>query len=113
HFTLALANEFARGAAAVGVDALQAIAAANSQPYSHVHAPGPGVGGHCMPVYPYFLAAPQLPIAAPFDTTMIDEAREINDGMARYAVSRLAAAIGSLNGTTVAVLGLAYRAGVK
>ena len=56
---IALANEFARIADALGVDALQAIAAANTQPYSHVHAPGAGVGGHCIPVYPYFLAAPR------------------------------------------------------
>lgn len=110
---IALANEFARIADSVGVDALEAIAAANSQPYSHVHAPGPGVGGHCIPVYPYFLAAPETPNAAAFDTTLITTAREINDGMAQYAVARLVDAIGSLQGQTVVVLGLAYRAGVK
>ncbi len=114
---IALANEFARIADSVGVDALEAIAAANSQPYSHVHAPGPGVGGHCIPVYPYFLAAPETPNAAAFDaaveTALITTAREINDGMAQYAVARLADAIGSLQGTTVVILGLAYRAGVK
>ena len=90
---IALANEFARIADSVGVDALEAIAAANSQPYSHVHAPGPGVGGHCIPVYPYFLAAPETPDAAAFDaaveTALITTAREINDGMAQYAVARL------------------------
>ncbi len=110
---IALANEFARIADGLGVDVLQAIAAANSQPYSHVHAPGPGVGGHCIPVYPYFLAAPQTPGAGVPDTDLITSARRINDGMAHYAVARLGAALGSLQGATVVVLGLAYRAGVK
>jgi nucleotide sugar dehydrogenase len=102
---IALANEFARIADAAGVDALQAIQAANSQPYSHIHAPGVGVGGHCIPVYPYFLARETADLIA--------TARRINDGMAPYAAGRLAQALGSLEGTTVVVLGLAYRAGVK
>ena len=110
---IALANEFARIADGLGVDALEAIAAANSQPYSHVHVPGPGVGGHCIPVYPYFLAAPETPGAGMPETELITTARRINDGMAHYAVARLGAALGSLEGATVVVLGLAYRAGVK
>ncbi len=102
---IALANEFARIADELGVDVQQAIAAANSQPYSHVHQPGVGVGGHCIPVYPYFLAAP--------GTELINAARHINDDMAQYAVDKLAHELGSLAGATVIVLGLAYRAGVK
>ncbi len=102
---IALANEFARIADRLGVDALQAIEAANSQPYSHIHAPGVGVGGHCIPVYPYFLAGD--------DTEIIAAARRLNDDMARYAVGRLVAAIGPLEGRTVVVLGLAYRPGVR
>jgi nucleotide sugar dehydrogenase len=102
---IALANEFARIADRLGVDALQAIGAANSQPYSHIHQPGVGVGGHCIPVYPYFLADA--------GTELINAARRINDDMAHYAVARLAHALGSLEGTTVIVLGLAYRGGVK
>jgi nucleotide sugar dehydrogenase len=102
---IALANEFARVADRLGVDVQQAIAAANSQPYSHVHQPGPGVGGHCIPVYPYFLADE--------GTELVNASRRINDGMARYAAERLAGALGTLAGTTVIVLGLAYRADVK
>ncbi len=79
---IGLANEFARLADRLGVDALQAIEAANSQPYSHIHAPGVGVGGHCIPVYPYFLANEE--------TEIIAAARRLNDDMARYAVRRLA-----------------------
>ncbi len=59
---IALANEFARYAERIGVDILEVIAAANSQPYSHIHQPGLGVGGHCIPVYPHFLLsrAPEM-----------------------------------------------------
>ena len=59
---IALANEFARYADRIGVDITEVIAAANSQPYSHIHQPGLGVGGHCIPVYPHFLLdrAPEL-----------------------------------------------------
>jgi nucleotide sugar dehydrogenase len=102
---IALANEFARIADRLGVDALQAIAASNTQPYSHIHRPGPGVGGHCIPVYPYFLADDVA--------RLIPAAREINDGMAAYTVDRLRDALGTLDGATVIVLGLAYRANVK
>lgn len=110
---IALANEFARAGDALGVDTRAAIAAANTQPYSHIHTPGPGVGGHCIPVYPYFLASPESPAAAEIETELATAARHINDGMAAYAVDRLAGALGSMVDTTVVVLGLAYRANVK
>src|SRR5439155_26168327 len=55
--SIALANEFACFADAHGLDVAAAIAAANTQPYSHIPTPGVGVGGHCIPVYPYFLLA--------------------------------------------------------
>ena len=54
---IALANEFAAAADAHGIDVQEVIAAANSQPYSHIHQPGIGVGGHCIPVYPHLLLA--------------------------------------------------------
>ena len=103
---IALADELARYADQLGIDVTEAIAAANSQPYSHLHQPGVGVGGHCLPVYPHFLPAeapPTLPAAA----------RAINDSMARYAVERLEGALGSLRGADVLILGLAYRPNVK
>ena len=49
---IGLANQFARFAAANGIDVHQVIEASNSQPYSHIHRPGIAVGGHCIPVYP-------------------------------------------------------------
>ena len=51
---IALANEFARFADGAGIDVDRVIAAANSQPFSHIHRPGVAVGGHCIPVYPRF-----------------------------------------------------------
>jgi nucleotide sugar dehydrogenase len=104
---IALANEYARYAAERGIDVMEVIDAANSQPYSHVHLPGVGVGGHCIPVYPHFLFADapdlQLPRAA----------RQINDGMAAWTVSAMEHQIGSLREQPVLVLGIAYRGGVR
>jgi nucleotide sugar dehydrogenase len=116
---IALANEFACYADAYGLNAADAIAAANTQPYSHIHTPGVGVGGHCIPVYPYFLLTGledrhvqaydgKLPML-----TLPRYARRINDAMAEYAVQRLQAAIGSLAHQSVLILGVAYRGDVR
>jgi nucleotide sugar dehydrogenase len=109
---IALANEFAKVGDSLGVDARAAIAAANTQPYSHVHQPGPGVGGHCIPVYPYFVGHPEIEgdVAS---TGLIAYARQLNDAMASYCAARLGAVLGGLSGAIVIVLGLAYRANVK
>jgi len=103
---IALANEFAAYADRVGVDVREVIAAANSQPYSHIHQPGLGVGGHCIPVYPHFLLsrAPEL--------TIVARSREVNDGQIDIALDEIGARIGSLDGASVLVLGLTYREGV-
>jgi nucleotide sugar dehydrogenase len=104
---IALANEFARAADRFGVDVTEVIAAANSQPYSHIHQPGIGVGGHCIPVYPHFLldGAPDLELVA--------LSRRVNDGQVGQAVRALQLALGSLEGVPILVLGLTYRHGVK
>lgn len=103
---IALANELARAAETLGVDYARAAAAANSQPYSHLHTPGLGVGGHCIPVYPYFLLqAAEAPLTA--------LGRALNDSMAAYAAERLNAALGGLSARVVLILGLSYRGGVK
>jgi nucleotide sugar dehydrogenase len=104
---IALANEFANYADRIGVDVTEVIAAANSQPYSHIHQPGIGVGGHCIPVYPHFLLdrAPELSLVA--------RAREVNDGQVDVAIATLRSELGWLDGVGVLVLGLTYRHGVK
>ena len=103
---IALANEFARYAERVGVDIHEVIAAANSQPYSHIHQPGLGVGGHCIPVYPHFLLsrAPEL--------ELVELARRTNDGQVGMAIRTLQQELGGLDGSAILVLGLTYRHGV-
>ena len=104
---IALANEYARYAAKRGIDVSEVIDAANSQPYSHIHAPGVGVGGHCIPVYPHFL------FNAEPDLRLPPLARAINEEMAGFAVGLLQERLGSLAGVPVLVLGIAYRADVR
>ncbi len=104
---IALANEFARAADLHGIDVQEVIAAANSQPYSHIHQPGIGVGGHCIPVYPHLLLARAPGLA------LIETSRRVNDAQADAAVAAVADVLGGLSGAPVLVLGLTYREGVK
>ncbi len=104
---IGLANQFARFAASNGVDVYQVIEACNSQPFSHIHQPGIAVGGHCIPIYPrmYLWNDPEA--------TVVGAAREANAEMPGYAAAQLELAHGTLDGARVAVLGAAYRGGVK
>ena len=104
---IALATEFAHAADALGIDIQEVIAAANSQPYSHIHQPGIGVGGHCIPVYPHLLLsrAPGL--------RLVETAREVNDAQTDRAAATLDGVLGGLVGVPVLVLGITYREGVK
>lgn len=104
---IGLANQFARFAGRTGIDIYQVIEATNSQPYSHIHQPGIAVGGHCIPVYP------RLYLWNDPEATIVAAAREANAGMPDYTVGLLEGAHGDLVGQTVAVLGAAYRGGVK
>ncbi len=106
---IALANTFARFAASRDLPIDEAIFAANTQPYSHIHRPGIAVGGHCIPVYPYFLLNQDMSD----DMELIAEARRTNDSMAEWALGELEAAMGGLGGKRVLLLGLAYRENVK
>jgi nucleotide sugar dehydrogenase len=104
---IGLANQFARYAGENGIDVYQVIEASNSQPYSHIHQPGIAVGGHCIPVYPrlYLWNDPAA--------TVVSAARAANAGMPDYTIGLLEDAHGDLTGAKVAVLGAAYRGGVK
>jgi nucleotide sugar dehydrogenase len=106
---IALANELALYARRRGVDATEAFEAANTQPFSNLHRPSMGVGGHCIPIYPQFLIAD----GAADEVQMLRLGRKTNDGMVRVAVNELDEALGGLKGTTVLVLGLSYRENVK
>jgi nucleotide sugar dehydrogenase len=107
YLNIGFANELARHADALGLDVERVIAAANSQPFSHIHRPGVAVGGHCIPVYPRFY------LAGDPDARLPAAAREINAAMPAYAVELLAGALGGLAGERVLVLGVTYRGGVK
>jgi UDP-N-acetyl-D-glucosamine dehydrogenase len=103
---IAYANELARYAARREIDVSEVIGAANSQPYSHIHQPGVGVGGHCIPVYPHFLFNGEPDLQLP------PIARRINESMARFTVDTIEDRIGSLDGQAVVLLGIAYRGDV-
>lgn len=105
---IALANELACCADQAGLDMQQIIQAANSEPLSNLHQPGVGVGGHCIPVYPWFLLN-QYPDALPITR----QARQTNDAMADYVIDRIREEIGDLAGKQIVILGLAYRANVR
>ncbi len=120
---IALANEYACFADTHRLDVAAAIAAANTQPYSHIHMPGVGVGGHCIPVYPYFLLSGlkraeqfqdmALQTASLPPLTLPHVARGINDSMAEYAINRIEAVVGPLAQRSVLILGVAYRGDVR
>lgn len=104
---IALANQFALYSESNGIDVYKVIEACNSQPFSHIHQPGIAVGGHCIPVYPHMY------LQGDPSATVVRSAREANRNMPASVIKRAEAELGSLNGLTVAILGLAYRGGVK
>ncbi|WP_231186439.1 nucleotide sugar dehydrogenase [Haladaptatus sp. DYF46] len=108
---IALANELALFADELGIDVNEAIETANTQPFCDIHTPGPGVGGHCIPYYPYFLIK-----SFETDAPLLKTARQINDGMPEFTVAKLhqefEAEGRDLEGSTVLVLGLTYRPGI-
>jgi nucleotide sugar dehydrogenase len=104
---IALANEFARFADRTGIDLDRVIAAANSQPFSHLHRPGVAVGGHCIPVYPRFY------LDADHEARLPGAARAVNEAMPEYAVDLLGTELGTLAGARVVILGVAYRGNVR
>ncbi len=112
---IALANEFALLCEEIGVDYHESMKAANSQPYSHLHSTGTGVGGHCLPVYPYLLTTEAY--ALDERLRLVLDARKINDLMPRH-VAKLASDGLRVCGKSVkrakaVVLGISYRANVK
>jgi UDP-N-acetyl-D-mannosaminuronic acid dehydrogenase len=102
--SIAIANEFARLAEKFGVDVWEAIRLANLHPRINILSPGPGVGGHCIGVDPWFLVetAPEL-------TPLIYQARQVNDGQPRFVMEKVKRVLGLLQGQKVAALGLAYK----
>ena len=108
---IALVNELARFVDEAGVDVLEAIDIANDTPYIDLHRPGAGVGGHCIPYYPYFLIKE-------FDipTDLMRTGRQINDSMPGFTVDKLLEGLNAANmqlsDATVVVLGVTYDSGI-
>lgn len=101
---IAIANEFARLADHFGVNIWEAILLANRHPRVRILNPGPGVGGHCISVDPWFLVE-----AAPEISPLIRTARQVNDGQPRFVANTLQRITGSLSGCKISALGLAYK----
>ncbi len=103
---IALANEFSLIAEEVGIDIWKAIRLANLHPRVDILSPGPGVGGHCLAIDPFFLAGKSK------SSRIVKLAREINDFMAFHVVKLSKKMIGDISNPTITLLGLAYKGNV-
>ena len=109
---IALVNEFAQIAHALGISVYETLDAAATKPYGFMKfMPSAGVGGHCIPVDPSYLADTAARVGVP--ATFIERANEVNLEMAKYVVDRISADNGgSLKGKSVQVVGVAYKPNV-
>jgi UDP-N-acetyl-D-glucosamine dehydrogenase len=109
---IALVNEFAQISDALGISSREVIDAAATKPYGFMpFTPGPGVGGHCIPVDPSYLAHVANHVGIP--ATFIKRANEVNLAMPAYVVKRVVAgASGSIKGKKVVVIGVSYKPNV-
>ena len=103
---IAFANELSVIADGMGVDVWEVIRLANRHPRVNILSPGPGVGGHCIAVDPWFLVA-----ADPANSRLIRTAREVNDAKVDHTIARAAALIEATPGRA-ALLGLAFKANI-
>lgn len=101
---IAIANEFSRLSDRFEIDVWEAISIANLHPRVKILNPGPGVGGHCISVDPWFLVE-----AAPDITRLIHTARNVNDSQPEFVVQLVRHMLGDLQGKKIAALGLAYK----
>ena len=110
---IALVNEFAQIADALGISGREVLEAAATKPYGFMEFnPGPGVGGHCIPVDPSYLAHVANEVGVP--ATFIKRANEVNLAMPAYVVKRVVAGIGgSIQGKKVVVVGVSYKSNVS
>jgi len=113
HVNIALINELAIFARELGIDSWQAIDAASSKPFGFMRfTPGPGVGGHCLPVDPVYLSW-RVHRALGRRFRFVELANDVNEHMPDYVVQRLIEALNarrrSVNGSRILLLGLAYK----
>jgi UDP-N-acetyl-D-mannosaminuronic acid dehydrogenase len=104
---IAFANELSLVSDAMGLDVWEVIRLANRHPRVNILSPGPGVGGHCIAVDPWFIVH-----GAPNETPLIRTARGVNDGKIHHVIARAAALVEANPGAQVACLGLAFKANI-
>lgn len=107
---IALANEFALLCEKINVDAGEVIRSANYHPRVNIHTPGPGVGGHCIPVDPYFL----IELGQKYDvkTPLLSSARSINNNMPQHVLDILKENAELASNYSIGILGIAYKGNV-
>ena len=113
HVNIALVNELAIFARELGIDVWEVIDAAATKPFGYMRfAPGPGVGGHCLPIDPAYLSW-QVEQATGRNFRFVQLARDINDHMPDYVVDRLSLGLNRrgkpVRGSTILLLGLSYK----
>jgi UDP-N-acetyl-D-glucosamine dehydrogenase len=105
---IALVNELKQLCIAMGIDIWEIIEAASTKPFGfQPFYPGPGIGGHCIPVDPFYLSWRAKQFDRP--TRFIELAGEINEAMPAFVVDTVRAALGDLHGKRVLLLGIAYK----
>ncbi|MGN6355948.1 MAG: UDP-N-acetyl-D-mannosamine dehydrogenase [Novosphingobium sp.] len=104
---IAFANELSIVADRMGLDVWEVIRLANRHPRVNILSPGPGVGGHCIAVDPWFIVH-----GAPEETPLIRTARGVNDGKIRHVIRKAEALVEANPGAKVACLGLAFKANI-
>lgn len=104
---IALANEFIKIGNELKIDSLKAIEMANKHPRVTIHSPGPGVGGHCLAVDPYFISA-----ASPSQSPLIQQARKINRSMPEYVVNEVDKLMVDAPTNRITILGLTYKGNI-
>jgi UDP-N-acetyl-D-glucosamine dehydrogenase len=114
HVNIALVNELAMFASDLGIDVWEAIDAASTKPFGFMRfTPGPGVGGHCLPIDPSYLSW-QVERSLGRTFRFVELANDVNEHMPDYVVRRIQALLNdrarAVNGSTVLVYGLAYKA---
>ena len=104
---IALANELAKICEKLGINVWEVIRLANLHPRVNLHTPGPGVGGHCIAVDPWFIVEKY-----PIDTEIITLSRKINNSMPEYAVAHIRRIVEGIDNPKIAILGATYKGNI-